>query len=65
MEKIALPNLHQCLLNVYGDLTVDMSTVKRGVVHFSSGDSDSGSPLLVQISTSVAGRFLFITGENA
>jgi len=35
------------------------------VVHFSSGDSNSGSPLLVQIAMSVACRLLFITGENA
>ena len=32
---------------------------------FSSGDSDSGSPLLVQIFSSAACRLLFITGENA
>ena len=34
------------------------------VVHFSSGDSGSGSPLLVQTFTSAACRFLFITEEN-
>ena len=28
-------------------------------------DSDSGSPLLVQIFMSAAGRLLFIAGENA
>ena len=35
------------------------------MVHFSSGDSDSGSPLLVQIFTSEAYRLLFIAGKNA
>ena len=34
-------------------------------VHFSSGDSDSGSPPLLQIFTSPACRLLFIAGENA
>ena len=36
-----------------------------GVVHFSSGDSDSRSPPLVQIFTNAACRLLFITDENA
>ena len=34
------------------------------VVHFSSGDSDSRSPPLVQIFMSIACRLLFIAGEN-
>ena len=54
-----------CLLNVYGDQTVDVSTVRQWVVHFSSGDS--GSPLLVQTAfsfTSTACRLLFIAGKN-
>ena len=54
-----------CLLNVYGDQTVDVSTVRQWVVRFSSGDS--GSPLLVQTAfsfTSTACRLLFIAGEN-
>ena len=44
---------------------MDVSTVRWWVVLFSSGDIDSGSPLLVQISGSKAGRLLFIAGENA
>ena len=35
-----------------------------GWLCFSSGDSNSRSPLLVQIFTNVACRLLFITGEN-
>jgi len=34
-------NIHQHLLNVYGDQTVDVSTVRRWVVRFSRGDSDA------------------------
>jgi len=39
--------------------------VRQWVVHFSSGDSDSWSTLLVQILASSACRLLFIAGENA
>ena len=39
-EKIAPNDIHRCLLNVYGDQTVDVSTVRRWVARFSSGDSD-------------------------
>jgi len=42
-----------------------VTTVRQWVVHFSSGNSDSGSALLVQIFISVACRLLFIAGENA
>ena len=41
VEKMAFTDIHQSLLNVYGDQTVGVSTVRRWVVHFSSGDSDS------------------------
>jgi len=34
---------------LYGDQTVDVSTVRRWVVHFIGGNSTSGSLLLVQI----------------
>jgi hypothetical protein len=40
VDKIAPNDIHQRLLNVYGDQTVDVSTVRRWVVRFSSGDSD-------------------------
>ena len=39
-EKIAPNDIHQRLLNVYGDQTVDVSTVRLWVARFSSGDSD-------------------------
>ena len=41
------------------------SRCEQWVVHFSSGDSDSGSSLLERTFISVAYRFLFIAGENA
>ena len=53
------------LVNVYGDQTVDVSTVRGWEVCFSRGDSNSGSCPLVQIFMSTACRLLFITGENA
>jgi len=37
-EKMAPIDIHQYLLNVDGEQTVDVSTVRRWVVHFSSGD---------------------------
>jgi len=54
VENMALIDRHQHLLNVSGNQTVDVSTVRQWVVCFSSGDSDNGSPLLVQIFTSIA-----------
>ena len=44
-EKTAPTYIHQCLLNVYGDQTVGVKTLRWWVVHFSSGDSDGGSCL--------------------
>ena len=52
------------LLNIYGDQTVDVSTVGQWVVCFSSGSSDSVSPLLVQSFMNMACRLFFISGEN-
>lgn len=43
---------------------MDVSTVRRWVVHFCYGDNNSGSPP-VQTVTSVARRHSLITGENA
>jgi len=37
---MASTDIYQCLLNVYGDQTVDVSTVRWWVGHFSSGNSD-------------------------
>ena len=53
------------LTSISGDQPVNVNIVRLWVVHFSSGDSDSGSPPLVQILTSVARRLLFIPGKNA
>ena len=44
---------------------MDVSTMRQWVVCLGSGDSNSGSPLLVQIFTSGARRLLFMAGENA
>ena len=60
---MAAIDIHQCLLNVSGDQTVDVNTVRQWVVCFSSGDC--GSPPLVQVFTNAACRLLFIAGENA
>ena len=51
-EKMVANDIHQCFLNIHEDQTVEVSTVGWWVVHFSSGDSNSGSPLLVQTFTS-------------
>ena len=40
VEIMALTDIHQCLLDAYEDQTVDASTVRWWVVHFSSGDSN-------------------------
>ena len=45
--KMAPTDIHQYLMNTDGYHTVDASVVRRGVMHFSSGNSDSGSPPLV------------------
>ena len=39
-EKIAPNDIHRRLLNVYGDQTLDVSTVRQWVALFSSGNSD-------------------------
>jgi len=51
-EKIVPTGSHQLLVNIYGDQTVDVSM--RWWVCFSSGNSNSGSPLLVWMFTSMA-----------
>jgi len=64
VEKMAPVDIHQHLLNVSGEQTVDVSIVRRWVACFSSGDSDSGSPPVTQIATNVACR-TFTAGKNA
>jgi len=39
-EKNAPNDIHRHLLSVHGDQTVDVSTMRRWVARFSSGDSD-------------------------
>ena len=65
VENMAPIDIHQHLLNVYGDQAAIVSRVRWWVVHFSSGNSDSGSPLLVLICTNAACRPLFLAGESA
>ena len=65
MEKNALLDIHRHLLNVYEDQPVDVSTVRWWVELFSSSNSYSGSPQLMQIFLSMACRLLIIVGENA
>ena len=57
-------DIHQQSLNICGDRIVDVSTVRWWMVHFSSGDSGSVSPPLVQIFKSTACRLLFFTGKK-
>ena len=64
-ETVALTDIHWYLLNVDGDQTVDVSTVRWWVVLFVSGDDDEESPLLAKIFMIVACRLLFIARENA
>ena len=63
-EIMAATDIHQCLLRIYGDQTVAVSTVRRWVMHSSSGDSGSGSSSLAQTVMSAACKLLFIAGEN-
>ena len=51
-KKMAPIDIHQHSLNVYGDQTVDVSTVRQWVVHFSSGNSNSGAPAGVDFKNS-------------
>lgn len=50
-EKNALTDIHQSLLNIYGDQTVDVGTVRWWVVCFSCGNSNKGSPFPMQVFT--------------
>ena len=56
-EKIAPNDIRRRLLNVYGDQTVDVGTVRRWVALFSSGDSDvKDKPRSGRTSTAVTPR---------
>ena len=47
--KNVTTDIHWCLLNVYGDQTENVSTVRQWGVHFSSGKSYSGLSLLMEV----------------
>ena len=64
VEKMEPIDIHWHFLNIYGDRTVYMRSVRQWAVCFSRDDSDSGSPLLVQIFTCAVRRLLFSAGEN-
>lgn len=61
------PNdIHQCLLNIYGDHTMNVSRLKHRALHFSSNAVIAAvKPLLVKIFMSIACRLFMISGENA
>ena len=63
VEKMAPTDIHQLLMNILGDQSVNVSTVRQWVVCFSTGDSDSG-PLMVQIFMSTACRLLFTADKK-
>ena len=60
---MAAIGIHQHLLNTNGDQAVDVSTVKQWVVCFNSDDSDSGSPLLMQIVAYCWWKFIANAGD--
>jgi len=49
VEKMPPTDIHQCLLNAYGDQKVEVSTVRLLVVCFNRDDSGSGSAPAMQI----------------
>ena len=61
-EKIAPIDIHQHLLNSYGDQTVHISTVKWWVLHFSCGWR--GHLCWYRFWTNMACRLLFIAGKK-
>ena len=63
-EKMAPTDIHQCLLNVYRDQIVDVSTVRQWMVHFRSDGGDKKYKTAVQILTKTEYRLLFTTGKN-
>ena len=65
VENMAPIDIHQHLLNICRDQTVDVSTWRQRVVRFNSSDSNRRSPLLVQIFMSMIYRLLSIAGKNA
>ena len=62
VEVMAPTDVHRNLLNITGDQTVDVSTVRWLVLHFSSGNN--GLPLLVHILIRMACKLLFIARKK-
>ena len=60
-----IPGMSSLQQNVYGDRTVDLSTMKQWMVCCSSGHSNSESPPIVQVVLRAACRLLFLDGINA
>lgn len=58
MEHIAPIDIQWCLLNVYGDQTVDVTIVRWWVLHFSSGNSASDSITIQLCEMSVSILFI-------
>ena len=70
MEKMAPTDIHQHLLNIYGDQTVDVSTVKAGLCGQCFPSNDVVVAVVKQRVTSAGADFyeygeLFIAGEKA
>jgi len=68
VQKIAPLDIHQCLLDVNGDKTVDVSTVRWWVVCFSCGNSNMKDNLRFEqprrFLLGMACMLLVIAGEN-
>lgn len=59
-ETVAPNDIHWHLLDISADWTVDVSTERQRVVHFSSGNSSNGPPPLAAVC-----RLLLFADENA
>jgi len=68
-EEMAPIDIHQHFVNIYGDQTVDVSTMRQWVVRFSNSNSavkdKPHSRQAMKIFMSAECRLLFIGGKNA
>ena len=64
-ETLATIDIYWLLLNIYGDQSVDVRTVRWWVMQFNNSDSNFWSLPLVQAFMSVVCRLLFTAGEDA
>lgn len=66
VEKMAPTDIHQWLLNIYGDQTMKVSRLKYWVLHFSNNAVIATvKSLLLRIFMSIACKLFMISGENA